>query len=136
MPATAQKSAQPSVRQSAPQSARQSTIKILYSESDEATLTAQVAEMRKAGHCVTTALNRQAVQEELRRDAFDLVILGATLSRDDRHHLPYMVKKAHEGTKVLVMHAGTHHHEVDAAVDSNLSMQLVLERIAALLQPL
>ena len=117
------------------QSVTRSAIKILYSESDEPTLAAQVAEMRKAGHCVTTALNRQAVQEALRRDAFDLVILGATLSRDDRHHLPYMVKKAHEGTKVLVMHAGTHHHEVDAAMDSNLSMHLVLERIAALLQP-
>ena len=131
MSATAQKSAQPSVRQSAPKS----TIKILYAESDEPTLTAQAEEMRKAGHGVTTALNRQSVQEVLRRDAFDLVILGATLSRDDRHHLPYMVKKAHEGTKVLVMHAGTHHHEVDAAVDSNLSMHLILERIAALLQP-
>lgn len=127
MPATAQKSAH--------QSASQSTIKLLYAESDESTLAAQAEEMRKAGHCVTTALNRQAVQETLRRDAFDLVILGATLSRDDRHHLPYMVKKAHEGTKVLVMHAGTHHHEVDAVVDSNLSMQLILERIAALLQP-
>ena len=127
MPATAQKFAQPSVRQS--------TIKILYVESDQPTLTAQAEEMRKAGHGVTTALYRQAVQEALRRDAFDLVILGATLSRDDRHHLPYMVKKAHEGTKVLVMHAGTHHHEVDAAVDSNLSMHLILERIAALLQP-
>jgi len=33
------------------------------------------------------------------------------------------------------MHAGTHHHEVDAVVDSNLSMQRILERIAALLQP-
>jgi DNA-binding NtrC family response regulator len=125
--ATAQKFAQPSVRQS--------TIKILYAESDEPTLTAQTEEMRKAGHGVTTVLNRQAVQEALRRDAFDLVILGATLSRDDRHHLPYMVKKAHEGTKVLVMHAGTHHHEVDAAVDSNLSMHLILEWIATLLQP-
>jgi DNA-binding NtrC family response regulator len=131
LPATVQKSAHQSARQSAPQS----TIKILYAESNEPTLTAQAEEMRKAGHCVTTALNRQAVQEVLRRDAFDLVILGATMSRDDRHHLPYMVKKAHEGTKVLVMHAGTHHHEVDAVVDSNLSMFLILERIAALLQP-
>ena len=129
--ATAQKFTQPSVRQSSPKS----TIKILYAESDETTLTAQAEEMRKAGHGVTTVLNRQAVQEVLYRDAFDLVILGATLSRDDRHHLPYMVKKAHEGTKVLVMHAGTHHHEVDATVDSNLSMHLILERIAALLQP-
>ena len=123
MPATAQKSAQ------------KSTIKILYGESDQPTLSAQAAEMTKAGHHVTTALNRHGVQDALRRDAFDLVILGATLSKDDRHHLPYMVKKGHEGTKVLVMHAGVHHHEVDAAIDPNLSMLLILERIAALLQP-
>jgi DNA-binding NtrC family response regulator len=117
------------------QPAPQATIKILYGESDEHTLSAQAAEMKKAGHHVTTVLNRHGVQEALRRDAFDLVILGATMSKDDRHHLPYMVKKAHAGTKVLVMHAGTHHHEVDAAVDSNLSMHRILERIAALLQP-
>ena len=127
MPATAQKTAQ--------QSTSQSTIKILYAESDEQTLSAQAAEMTKAGHHVTTALSRQAVQETLRRDAFDLVILGATLSKDDRHHLPYMVKKSHPGTKVLVMHAGTHHHEVDAAIDPSMSMHRILEKIAALLQP-
>jgi len=118
-----------------PATAQKSTIKILYGESDEHTLSAQAAEMKQTGHHVTTALNRHGVQDALRRDAFDLVILGATLSKDDRHHLPYMVKKAHEGTKVLVMHAGTHHHEVDAVIDSNLSMHLILERIAALLQP-
>jgi DNA-binding NtrC family response regulator len=123
LPATGQKTA------------HQSIIKILYGESDERTLSAQAAEMTKAGHHVTTALNRQGVQEALRRDAFDLVILGSSLSKDDRHHLPYMVKKAHEGTKVLVMHAGTHHHEVDAAVDSSMSMHRILEKIAALLQP-
>jgi DNA-binding NtrC family response regulator len=131
LPATAQKPAD----HSASPSAHQSTIKILYGESDESTLSAQAAEMKKAGHHVTTALNRPGVQEALRRDAFDLVILGATLSKNDRHHLPYMVKKFHEGTKVLVMRAGTHHHDVDAAVDSSLSMHLLLERIAALLQP-
>jgi DNA-binding NtrC family response regulator len=117
------------------QPAHQNSIKILYGEADETTLSAQAAEMKKAGHHVTTAQNRQAVQEALHRDAFDLVILGATLSKDDRHHLPYMVKKARAGTKVLVMHAGTHHHEVDAVVDSNLSMQRILEKIATLHQP-
>lgn len=125
MPAVAQKSAH--------QSATQSAIKILYGESDERTLSARAAEMTKAGHHVTTALDRQGVQEALRSDAFDLVILGATLSKDDRHHLPYMVKKSHEGTRVLVMHAGTHHHEVDAAIDPSLSMQRILEKIAALI---
>ena len=123
MPATAQKPAQTA------------TIKILYGESDEQTLSGQAAEMTKAGHHVTTALNRQGVQEALRQGAFDLVILGATLSKDDRHHLPYMAKKAHAGTKVLVMHAGTHHHEVDAAVDPNISMNRILEKIAGLIQP-
>jgi DNA-binding NtrC family response regulator len=113
--------------------ATKSTIKILYAESDENALASRAADMKKAGHHVTTALDRKAVQEQLRRDAFDLVILGPTMSKDDRHHLPYMVKKAHEGTKVLVMHAGTHHHEVDAAVDSEMSMMLVLEKIAKLM---
>jgi DNA-binding NtrC family response regulator len=123
LPATGQKTAQ------------QSTVKILYGESDENTLSVQAAEMKKAGHHVTSAQNRQGVLEALRRDAFDLVILGSTLSKDDRHHLPYMVKKAHAGTKVLVMHAGTHHHEVDAAIDPTMSMHRILEKIAALLQP-
>jgi DNA-binding NtrC family response regulator len=112
-----------------------STIKILYAESDEKVLGSHAADIQEAGHHVTTALSRAEVQEQLRRDAFDLVILGSTMSKDDRHHLPYMVKKAHEGTKVLVMHAGTHHHEVEVAVDSGISMVLLLEKIAALLQP-
>jgi len=117
-----------------PAADRQSTIKILYGESDEHTLSAQATAMTKVGHHVTTALNRKGIQDALSRDAFDLVILGASLSKDDRHHLPYIVKKAHEGTKVLVMHAGTHHHEVDAAIDPSMSMQRILEKIAALLQ--
>jgi DNA-binding NtrC family response regulator len=117
----------------AQKSAQQQSIKILYSESDETTLSGQTAEFAKAGHQVTTALNRQGVLEALRREAFDLVILGATLSKDDRHHLPYMVRKSNAGAKILVMHAGTHHHEVDAAVDPTLSMPRILEKIAALI---
>jgi DNA-binding NtrC family response regulator len=138
VPAIAHKNDQRNDQKSTPQpvvKSGQSAIKILYAESDENTLSAQAAAMTKAGHHVTTALSRQATQEALRRDAFDLVILGGTLSKDDRHHLPYMVKKAHEGTKVLVMHAGSHHHEVDAAVDPTMSMHRILEKIAALLQP-
>ena len=123
MPATASK---PSTK---------STIKILYAECDEKVLASHAAEIQKAGHHVTTALSRQAVMAQLRRDAFDLIILGSTMSKDDRHHLPYMVKKAHEGTKVLVMHAGTRHHAVDAAVDSGIGMVFLLEKIAALIQP-
>jgi DNA-binding NtrC family response regulator len=120
---------------SKPAAAPKPAIKILYGESDEKVLARRAADMTKAGHQVTAVLNRTGVQEELRREAFDLVILGVTLSKDDRHHLPYMVKKAHQGTKVLVMHAGANHHEVDAAVDSEIGMIFLLEKIAAMLQP-
>jgi DNA-binding NtrC family response regulator len=113
-----------------PATSTKPTIKILYAESDEEVLATQAATMQKAGHHVTTAVGRQSVQEALRRDAFDLVILGSTLSKEDRHHLPYMVKKSHEGTKVLVMHASGRHHEVDATIDAGTSMQFVLEKIA------
>lgn len=104
-------------------------INILYGESEETVLVAQAAEMKKAGHRVTAAVGRRGVQDALQHGAFDLVILGSTLSKDDRHHLPYMVKKAHAGTKVLVMHAASRHHEVDASIDANMSMQFVLEKI-------
>lgn len=124
MPATASKAA------------AKSTIKILYGECDQTVLTNHAEAMKKAGHHVTTTSSRQGVQDELKREAYELVILGSTMSKDDRHHLPYMVKKAHAGTKVLVMHAGTHHHEVDATVDSGISMMLLLEKIAGLLQPM
>ena len=80
-------------------------LKILYGEGDGEVLASQAAEIQKAGHHVDTAVGRKGVEEALRRDAFDLVLLGPTLSRNDRHHLPYMVKKAHKGTRVLVMHA-------------------------------
>jgi hypothetical protein len=64
------------------------------------------------------------------------VILGDTLSKDDRHHLPYMVKKAHTGTRVLVTHAaGRRHHEVDAVIDSGMDINTLLDAIASLLQP-
>ena len=113
-----------------PATSAKPTIKILYGESDEEVLATQAAVMKKAGHHLTTAVGRQGVQDALRRDAFDLVILGSTLTKDDRHHLPYMVKKSHEGTKVLIMHASSRHHEVEATIDAGTSMQLVLEKIA------
>jgi DNA-binding NtrC family response regulator len=123
------------VTATASKAAAKSTIKILYGECDDTFQASHADAMKKAGHQVTAASSRKAVQDELKRDAFDLVILGSSMSKDDRHHLPYMVKKAHAGTKVLVMHAGTHHHEVDATIDSGVSMILLLERIAALMAP-
>ena len=83
---------------------------------------------------MASALGRQGVEDALRRQSFDLVILGPTLSRNDRHHLPYMVKKAHPGTRVLVMHAdGGRHPQVDANIDTGRSIDDLLEKIAEML---
>ena len=108
-------------------------LKILYSEGDAEVLASHSASIQKAGHHVTTADSRKGVEEQLRRDAFDLVILGPTLSRNDRHHLPYMVKKSHEGTRVLVLHAdGGRHPQVDAILETGHRMETLLETIANL----
>jgi DNA-binding NtrC family response regulator len=109
-------------------------LKILYGEGDRDVLTSQAEAMQKAGHHVTTAIGRKGVEETLKKDAFDLVILGPTLSRNDRHHLPYMVKKAHEGMRVLVMHSdGGRHPYVDKATDTGRSIESILETIASMM---
>jgi len=89
--------------------------------------------IEKAGHSVQQAEGRKAVQEALNKGAFDLVVLGPTLSRNDRHHLPYMVKKANAATNVLVMHAdGSRHPYVDACTDTGSSLEHVLGKIESM----
>lgn len=107
-------------------------LKILYGEGDAKVLADQAVSIEKAGHHVTVATGRKEVLEAMERDAFDLVVLGPTLTKNDRHHLPYIVKK-HEGTRVLVMHTdGERHPAVDANLDTGRSIDALLEKIAAL----
>src|SRR5271165_799442 len=108
-------------------------LRILYGEGNDETLKAQAAGIEKAGHTVQQAVGRKGVEEAIRKSAFDLVILGATLTRNDRHHLPYMVKKASAETSVLVMHAdGSRHPYVDACTDTGASLESVLNRIESM----
>jgi DNA-binding NtrC family response regulator len=110
-----------------------SKLRILYGEGDGVVLAAQAASMEKAGHIVAQATGRKAVDEALKKTSFDLVVLGATLTRNDRHHLPYMVKKANSETSVLVMHAdGSRHPYVDACTDTGASLESVLNRIESM----
>lgn len=105
-------------------------LRILYGEGEAEVMAAQAAAMEKAGHQVETALGRQGVTEALKKGSYDLVILGGTLTRDDRHHLPYMVKKAHQGLRVLVLHTdGGRHPYVDANLDTGSDTQHLLEKI-------
>jgi len=105
-------------------------LRILYGEGEAEAQVAPAAAFEKAGHSVQNALGRKAVVDALQKGTFDLVVLGASLTRNDRHHLPYMVKKAQAETAVLVMHAdGSRHPYVDACTDTGASMENVLARI-------
>src|SRR5580692_7806270 len=109
-------------------------LKILYGEGDAEVLVSQAASIQNAGHQVETAVGRKAIDEAVRRGAFDLVILGPTLTKNDRHHLPYVIKKAQAATRVLVMHTdGERHPAVDANIDTGRSMADVVAKIAALM---
>src|SRR5438270_12429178 len=81
-----------------------SKLKILYSEGDAEVLASQVVSIQTAGHEVIQAVGRKAVEAALRRESFDLVVLGPTLTKNDRHHLPYIVKQYKTDTSVLAMH--------------------------------
>jgi hypothetical protein len=108
-------------------------LRILYGEIDGDVLVEQGKALEKAGHTVQSVTGRKGVDEALKKSSFDLVVLGSTLSRNDRHHLPYMVKKANAETSVLVMHAdGSRHPYVDACVDTGSTMEHVLARIESM----
>ena len=108
-------------------------LRVLYAEGEADILKTQAAAMEKAGHTVHAAEGRKASEAALQHGTFDLVVLGGTLSRNDRHHLPYMVKKANAETSVLVMHAdGSRHHYVDACTDTGASLETVLARIESM----
>ena len=110
--------------------AKAAKLKILYGEGDAEAQASTAAAFEKAGHTVEKAVGRRSVQAALDRGQFDLVVLGPTLSRNDRHHLPYMVKKAQADASVLVMHAdGGRHPYVDACTDTGGSVENVLARI-------
>jgi DNA-binding NtrC family response regulator len=110
--------------------AKTGKLKILYGEGDAEAQATTAAAFERAGHTVEKVIGRKAVEAALHKAAFDLVVLGPTMSRNDRHHLPYMVKKAHPETSVLVMHAdGSRHPYVDACTDTGTSIEMVLARI-------
>jgi DNA-binding response OmpR family regulator len=107
---------------------------ILFGEGDAEAFDVQVLELQKAGYKVDRGLERKGVMEALKTGSYDLVILGSTMSRNDRHHLPYMVKKANRQTKVLVLHAdGNRHPQVDGFIDSGLSLEALMQAVGSLL---
>ncbi len=106
---------------------------ILYGESDAKELSTQTRMLEKAGYKVVPALGRQALEDAVAHTAFHLLILGHTLTKDERHHLAYMAKKFNASSRVLVLHASGKHPKVDLAVDSRGGERVVLDAVAQLL---
>jgi response regulator RpfG family c-di-GMP phosphodiesterase len=110
-----------------------SKLRILYAEGDSEVLATQSVTLEKAGYDIIRAEGRQQVQDTLKQEQFDLVILGPTLTKNDRHHLAYMVKKAQPETRLLVTHTdGEGHPAVDATLETGRSMNALLEKIASI----
>ncbi|HEX6466108.1 MAG TPA: hypothetical protein VFZ99_02320 [Terriglobales bacterium] len=114
----------------APKSSNKATI--LYGENDNSILESQTAIFEQAGYSVCKAIGRKAIEQAVARQGFDIVVLGHTLTRDDRHHLPYMAKKGHEDTRILVLHASGRHPQVDKSMDSREGPRAILEAVADL----
>jgi len=113
--------------------AKAAKLRILYGEGDAEAQAVTAAALEKVGHTVEKAVGRRAVEAAIGTGRFDLVVLGPTLSRNDRHHLPYMVKKAQAEASVLVLHAdGSRHPYVDACTDTGASVENVVARIEGL----
>jgi DNA-binding NtrC family response regulator len=109
-------------------------LNILYAEGDAETMKTQAAGMQQAGHQVQTAEGRKAVLQAVEKGNFDLIVLGGTMTRDDRHHLTYKVKKAQANVKVLVLHSdGARHPYVDGNVDTGVDVRHIVEKIAQMM---
>lgn len=68
--------------------AKAAKLNILYGEGDAEDQAVTAAAFEKAGHTVEKAVGRKAVEAAIAKGRFDLVVLGPSLSRNDRHHLP------------------------------------------------
>ncbi len=108
-------------------------VRILYGEADARVASAQSALLAGPGHRVEQAIGRRAIEEALLGGRFDLLVLGHTLTKDDRHHLPYLAKRADAGIRVLVLHASGKHPKVDLAIDSRRGEAAVRQAINDLL---
>jgi DNA-binding NtrC family response regulator len=106
--------------------------KLLYCENDSKVLQAQTAMFERAGYSVECIQGRAAAEQALRKGGYDIVVLGHTMTKDDRHHLPYVAKKGHEETQVLVLHASGKHYAVDLAMDSRDGEKAVVAALNSL----
>ena len=121
----------------APKSARVALTakgKILNCESDGKVLTEQAQLFERNGYTVENTLGRAAAEQALLTGKYDVVVLGHTLHKDDRHHLAYKAKRSSSDPQVLVLHASGKHPAVDLAVDSRQGEKAVIAALVSLIE--
>ncbi len=107
---------------------------ILYCENDAGVLREQAKMFERAGYAVECAQGRAAAEPAIRTKSYDVIVLGHTLTKDDRHHLPYMAKKSISHPQVMVLHASGKHPAVDVALDSRDGERAVLAALKSLVE--
>jgi DNA-binding NtrC family response regulator len=105
---------------------------VLYCENDRKVLDEQAKIFDHAGYAVERVQGRKEAELALKNGTYDVLVLGHTLTKDDRHHLPYMAKKSARHTQVLVLHASGKHHAVDLALDSRDGEEAIVAAINSL----
>ena len=121
----------------APKSARVAPTakgRILNCESDSSVLIEQSQLLQRNGYTVENALGRAAAVQALLSGTYEIVVLGHTLHKDDRHHLAYKAKRSSSDTQVLVLHASGKHPAVDLAIDSRRGNNAVIAALESLMQ--
>jgi DNA-binding NtrC family response regulator len=108
--------------------------RILYCENDRKVLDEQSKIFERAGYSVEQVQGRKDAEQALKSGTYDVVVLGHTLTKDDRHHLPYMAKKFARETQVLVLHASGKHHAVDLSLDSRDGEEAIVAAINSLVE--
>jgi DNA-binding NtrC family response regulator len=108
--------------------------KVLYAENDRKVLDEQSKIFENAGYTVERVQGRKEAEQALKNGTYDVVVLGHTLTKDDRHHLPYMAKKSFRHTQVLVLHASGKHHAVDLSLDSRDGEEAITAAINSLVE--
>jgi DNA-binding NtrC family response regulator len=108
--------------------------KILNCESDAKVLSAQSGMFEQNGYTVENAFGRAAAEQALANGKYDIVVLGHTMTKDDRHHLAYKAKRSSAETQVLVLHASGKHPAVDIAIDSRQGDKAVIAALASLME--
>jgi DNA-binding NtrC family response regulator len=108
--------------------------KILNCEGDTKVLVEEAQMFERNGYTVENAFGRAAAEQALLNGAYDIVVLGHTLHKDDRHHLAYKAKRSSSDTQVLVLHASGKHPAVDMAIDSRQGEKAVIAALESLMQ--